>query len=163
MYYHRGTCDESAAAGGDKHMNWAETKSGIAVAARPTGTWTLGVEYVKAVGKWAYGAGKECGPDGDLNALLSADQALLPGAPVGALIVKIGGSTAGAKDGTLHVAGSSALVALDANTFGPVYLTINDHATGLADNTGEVKVTISIAPQPAAPPVSDKEGGKPAA
>jgi hypothetical protein len=137
-------------------VNWSETKPGIEVPAKPPGTWTLAYDYLKgpalvmitAEGTWEYGSGKACGPDGDLNALLAADHALLAKSPVGALIAKIGGSTAGANDGAVYVVGSSAVLSIDANIEGPLYLTINDHLTGLSDNTGSVKATVKIAPQP---------------
>jgi hypothetical protein len=66
----------------------------------------------------------------------------MAGEPVGALIVKIGGSTAGVADGVVRVAGSSAVIQIDDKTSGPVFLTINDELTGLSDNSGELRVKI---------------------
>ena len=64
---------------------------------------------------------------------------------MGALLVKVGGSTAGIGDGLVRVAGSYAVVELDEQGSGPVFLTINDELTGLSDNDGELAVKLSIA------------------
>jgi hypothetical protein len=64
---------------------------------------------------------------------------------MGALLIKVGGSTAGVGDGVVRVAGSYAVVQLDDRTRGPVFLTINDELTGLSDNSGELQVKLSIA------------------
>lgn len=134
-------------------MTWAEIKDGITVPAKPAGIWTWALDYVKgpaliqieATGDWSYTSSKKkCGPDGDLNAFMRPDSTILPGAPVGALIVKIGGSTAGANDGSVHIAGSRGLVQIDDKISGPVFLTINDELSGLADNDGQLTVKISI-------------------
>jgi hypothetical protein len=137
-------------------MQWSEVKD-VTVPAKPTGVWTWGLEYVKgparilieAQGQWVYSAGRQgCGPDGDLAALLGASHTLLPAAPAGALLAKIGGSTAGLADGSVRVAGSKAYFEIDAATNGPIFLTINDEPGGMADNSGELKVTISVAALP---------------
>ena len=136
-------------------MIWSEEKDDIKVLAKPTGAWTWAFDYVKGPalirieandGKWSYAKAKECGPDGELNTLVASANLILPGAPLGALLVKIGGSTAGVNDGLVHVAGSKALIAIDDKTSGPIFLTINDELTGLADNSGELKVKLAIAP-----------------
>ena len=150
-------------------MTWTEVKDGIVVPARPQGIWTWVFDFVKgpalikveATGSWSYSGGRRCGPDGDLNALVGAGHTILTEAPVGALLVKVGGSTAGVGDGLVRVAGSAALVQLDATVAGPIFLTINDEPSGLLDNDGELTVRISIAqladtaatppPAPAAP------------
>jgi hypothetical protein len=129
----------------------SNTWKDIVVPAKPEGIWTWAVDYLKgpalitieAEGKWSYSPGKDCGPDGDLEALLMPDQAILATAPVGALLVKIGGSTAGTGDGTVKVAGRKAVIEIG-STSGPLFLTINDQVSGLSDNDGELKVTISV-------------------
>jgi hypothetical protein len=134
-------------------MTWSEIKDNISVPAKPTGTWTLAYDYLKgpvlirveASGKWSYAAGKQCGPDGDLNALIGAAGTILPEAPLGALIVKIGGSSAGANDGTLKVVGSVGIVEVGKSLSGPVFLTINDELKGMADNEGAITAKLSIA------------------
>jgi hypothetical protein len=135
-------------------MNWSEVKEDIKVPAKPKGVWTWAFDYVKGPaliaieakeGTWSYSGAKRCGPDGDLNTLVNTGNLILPGAPLGALIVKIGGSTAGVGDGLVRVAGSKALISIDEKTSGPIFLTINDELTGLADNSGELTVKLSIA------------------
>jgi hypothetical protein len=134
-------------------MTWTAVKDGIVVPARPQGIWTWVFDFVRgpalirveANGSWSYSGGRRCGPDGDLNALLGADHMILAEAPVGALLVKVGGSTAGVGDGHVRVAGSAALVQIDATVAGPIFLTINDEPSGLLDNAGDLTVKISIA------------------
>lgn len=134
-------------------MIWSEVTDGIEVPAKPEGIWTLVFDYargpalikVEAKGTWRYSPSHECGPDGDLNTLVSTDNAILAEAPVGALLVKVGGSTAGVGDGVVRVAGSFAVLQLDDQASGPVFLTINDELTGLSDNGGQLQVKLSIA------------------
>ena len=145
-------------------MTWAEVKDNIEVKAMPDGTWTWAYDYVKgpaliqieADGRWHYNAEKECSADGHLNAVFSSQNTILPDAPVGALLAKIGGSTAGAKDGRVYLVGSRCLLEIDEKTSGPIFLTINDELTGMSDNSGSVTVKISIArpATPASPPSS---------
>jgi hypothetical protein len=140
----------------------------VPVPALPTtGLWTPALDFVpegallklEASGKWSYSTGMETGPDGDLAAILTAAQALAPKAPVGSLIAKIGGSTAAVDDGSVFIVGSKAVIRLKGEIQGPLYLTINDHVTGLSDNTGslEVKVSLHVPPPP---PKSESSDGK---
>lgn len=138
-------------------MNWSDVKDKIKVDAKPSGVWTWAYDYVRGPAliqieagaeQWSYSPGKKCGADGDLGSLLNKEGAILPGAPIGALIVKIGGSTAGVTDGTVRVAGSKALIAIDEKVSGPIFLTINDEVTGLSDNADSITVKVSIAAQP---------------
>ncbi|MEO8076572.1 MAG: LecA/PA-IL family lectin [Acidobacteriota bacterium] len=141
-------------------MEWSQVQD-VTVPAKPTGIWTWAVDYVKgparilieatAGGSWSYSPGRACGPDGDLTALTSAGATLLPSAPTGALLAKIGGSTAGAADGTVRVAGSKVYFEIDSTVNGPILLTVNDEPGGMSDNSGELKVKISIAAIPQAP------------
>jgi hypothetical protein len=154
-------------------MNWSETKE-VTVPAKPAGLWTWGVDYVKgparilveATGTWIYSQGKSCGPDGDLVSLLTPDHMLFPKAPVGALLVKVGGSTASTADGTTRIAGSKVYFEIGKDVAGPVLFTINDEPTGMVDNSGELKVTIKIAaiaeatPTPAAPAAAEAAEAK---
>ena len=147
-------------------MVWSQVEE-VTVPAKPAGIWTWAVGpiqgpkqiLIEVVGQaeWAYSPGRPCGPDGDLTSLLAQAGTLHPDAPVGALIAKIGGSTAGAKDGKVSVVGSKAYLEIDKAVSGPIFLTINDELGGLSDNTGSIKVKISLAtppvpPAPAAPP-----------
>lgn len=142
----------------------------VSVPALPTtGLWTPAVDFVpagallklEASGKWSYSTGMQTGPDGDLAAILTAAQALAPKAPVGALIAKIGGSTAAVDDGSVFIVGSQAVIRLKDGVEGPLYLTINDHVTGLSDNKGdlEVKVSLHVPPPLPKPDSSDGKSG----
>lgn len=86
----------------------------------------------------------KCGPDGDIYFTVPAD-ALLPDALPGALIGKIGGSSAAVKNSGAFVVGSHCVLQVDANTAGPLYLTINDSCLGMHDNSGTIRVSISEA------------------
>ncbi|MET0504460.1 MAG: hypothetical protein ABWZ85_03975 [Luteibacter sp.] len=149
-------------------MNWSEIKDGIVVPAKPTGIWTWAFDYVQgpalisieAEGSWKYSGTQQCGPDGQLNGLVGTANLILPGAPLGALLVKVGGSTAGVNDGVVRVAGTRAVVTIDEKASGPVFLTINDELTGLSDNDGQLKVKLSIA-RIAAPPAAPKAATSP--
>ena len=133
-------------------MNWSQEHVAD-VPAKPTGVWTWVYDWVQgpaliqvtAEGTWNYGPASATGPNGDQNALVGANQPILAGAPIGALILKVGGSTAGISDGTVKLAGERGLVEIDANTRGPIFLTINDERTGLDDNSGQLQAKISIA------------------
>ena len=134
-------------------MNWTEVQDNIEIMAKPEGIWTLVHEYVRAPAlveieangdEWEYAPGKKCSANGDLGSTLRSQDAILPSAPVGALIAKVGGSTAGTTDGRLFVVGKKALLQLDQNTNGPLFLTINDQLSGLQNNDKSIKVKISI-------------------
>lgn len=146
-------------------MKWSEVGKDIEVKAKPQGMWTWAVDYVKgpalilieASGNWTYSRGASCGPDGDLSAVISTGHAILPAAPIGALLIKIGGSTAGVNDGAVRVAGTKAVIQIDDKTSGPILLTINDEITGFADNDGIVKATVSITRLPAGPAPAEEK------
>ena len=108
----------------------------------------------------------ECGPDGDLGSSVDRTKLLLPAAPAGALIGKIGGSTAGsgavgassttvtttagsmpvvASDGQLFVVGGHCVFELIDPVRGPLCVTINDSPDGFGDNSGKLVVTVSEA------------------
>ena len=158
---HRGAKTEQNA---EPPMQWSEVKKDVPVDAKPKGVWTWAVDYVRgpalilieATGNWSYSKGATCGADGDLNALITSQNAILSSAPIGALIVKIGGSTAGVNDGTIRVAGTRAVIQIDDKVSGPILLTINDEIGGLADNEGALTVTLSMAAVPAPPPAAPK-------
>jgi hypothetical protein len=146
-----------------KHMadEWVVLNDNVKVKARPDGVWTLALEWVNGPAVLKFEAGDEewfyaepdasnTRADGHLSSLLAAKSCLLPSAPVGALIGKIGGSSAGVSDGTVFVVGKFCLVEIDKSK-GPVYLTINDELTGFGNNRGEISVKISSRPLSAAP------------
>lgn len=138
-----------------KTMDWSDVKDNIEIKAKPDGIWTVAYEYVKGPAliqivanddQWEYAPGKKSTANGDLTSMLCPQDTILPSAPVGAMIAKVGGSTAGTSDGRLFVVGKSSLLQLDQNTGGPIFLTVNDELTGLQNNTGSIKVKISIKP-----------------
>jgi hypothetical protein len=97
--------------------------------------WYRVVEHVAAgkllkfdaKGEWAFfpGFAQKCGPDGFLGLPIPDARLMLPNAPVGALIGKIGGSTADQKDGTLFSIGSFSIFAVPEKAGGPVYFGLN--------------------------------------
>jgi hypothetical protein len=155
-------------------MSWNELVS-IDVEAKPAGLWTLALDSIEgpallkieAAGQWSYSpAAKKCPPDGDLAAVFSTANCILPDAPVGALIAKIGGSTAGIKDGAngkLYVVGHMAVIPIDQNASGPVFLTINDQISGFGDNSGKLNAKLSLkrVPPMPAPAVTGAGGANP--
>lgn len=128
----------------------------IKVPANPsTGIWTRAIEYVTgprrlkftAEGAWKYAKGsKEVNADGDLSVTANPGNMIVTTAPIGALVAKIGGSTAGKADGTVYVIGSFCVLDLLEAKGGALYLTVNDEPGGLEDNEGEIEVTVYDAP-----------------
>jgi hypothetical protein len=128
----------------------------VDVPAKPSaGVWTKVIEYIEGgtilkleVGTpestWHYGDEDTCGPDGDVASIMLRSKCLLASAPVGALIGKIGGSTAGTVDGVTFVVGTFCIVKVGADG-GPLYLTINDQENGMSNNKDTMKVTVSRA------------------
>ena len=136
------------------------------ISAQPAGLWTLVSNYVEgshwlkiiAAPKksWSYAdaATARCGPDGNPQALLSPDICLCKHAPVGSLIAKIGGSSAGADDGDIFAVGASCVLRVP-DAGGALYLTINDERAGMENNAGSVEILsiqVAAAAAGAAPP-----------
>jgi hypothetical protein len=138
-------------------LNW-KTEINAKVEAKPSGLWTVAYEYVRGpalirfysnpTNQWCYAPkpASPATPDGDPTSNINSQRCLLPGAPVGALIAKIGGSTACQSDGKAFLVGSFAVIEIDAATSGPLYLTINDEATGMTNNAGQITVNIQMHP-----------------
>jgi hypothetical protein len=135
---------------------WQELAKNVQVQAKPEGLWTPAVEYVgdkkllkievrDTKAHWEYADGKSCGPDGDTKAQFKVGTLLLENAPVGALIGKVGGSTAGSADGKVFVVGRFCIIRLDDKIEGPLFLTINDTSNGFHDNRHALAVTVSEA------------------
>jgi len=120
----------------------------VEVKAKPNGLWTIAREFIpgpvrirfEAGGTWKYSPDSPCGPDGDMLSMISSSQTILKSAPVGSLIAKIGGSSAGQTDGTLYLVGSFAVIDIGADVKGPLYLTINDDPGGFMNNSGSLQV-----------------------
>ena len=82
---------------------------------------------VTASGTWTALPGllAPCQPDGLAGLVLPADRVVLPDAPPGALIGRIGGSSAGLKADGAFVIGSSCVVAVPAGSIGPLFISFN--------------------------------------
>jgi hypothetical protein len=135
-----------------QELTWTEVVKDLDVPARPAGIWTLALPYVppgtklkiESSGTWKYDANTPCGPDGDITRPNTG--ALSDKAPLGALIGKLGGSSAGLSDTTnVFAAGSFAIYDTGQNA-GPLFFTINVPPTKFPPpGTDKIKVTISEA------------------
>jgi hypothetical protein len=130
-----------------QEVTWTEVKK-IDVPSRPAGIWTLALPWVPAgtrlriesSGKWKYDDTTMCGPDGD--ATRPNTGALVEQAALGAVVGKLGGSSAGLKDGTTFVVGSFTVYDTGQNS-GPLFLTINVPATKFPSGNEVISVTIT--------------------
>jgi hypothetical protein len=132
--------------------------------AKSIGLWTQVIDYIegptrlrfKASGKWTYAEGRETGPEGDRNLGFPQD-VLLPGAPLGALVGKIGGSSADKPDPTkqtVFAVGTDCVISVDEKTKGTLFLTMNDEPSQFDGHDGEIKVEVWEAPIPPSSTVS---------
>jgi len=139
-------------AGGDvmDQKGWIKVGDTVEIPARPVAIWTKVLDYVpqntvlklEAAEKWEYAEGAMCGPDGVVAPKLKIDP-LSNVAPVGALIGRIGGSTAaisGGDNSGVFAVGSFAVV--NVQTAGPLFLTINLAPSQYAPTADKIKVTI---------------------
>jgi hypothetical protein len=145
-------------------LMWRPLLANFDVPAKPAGVWTKVLDYVGpsrklrfiASGTWCWqdpsslpnhdapGSSetrRECGPDGDLSATPSKG-CLTQEAPVGALIGKIGGSTATVQNMGAFVVGAFCVYDVSDAMKGPLFLTINDMPAGMSDNNGKIVVSI---------------------
>src|ERR1041385_6029454 len=131
---------------------WTKIAENIRIEANPaSGLWTNVCEYLgpkrlikieaNKTSTWKYGEGKPCGADGDLDG--DGAELMVQTAPLGALIGKMGGSTAvNETENPLFVVGSLIVMRLKDTQEGPLYLTINDSPKGLADNSDGIQVNV---------------------
>lgn len=148
----------------------------VRVPARPDGLWTLALEFVpgarllrtqiSAVDEnrtaveitWSVKRGENCGADGIIRTPAKTG-VLCTAAPYGALIGKLGGSTADLPDPTpavaatpygtkrVFTAGSQAIVTLSAAADGaPLFLTMNDSPEEFQNHGGALHVLIEYYP-----------------
>jgi hypothetical protein len=98
----------------------------------------------EATGSWAC-LGHDirgCGPDGLATLRLHADSLLLPMAPAGALIGKLGGSSAGRDDGKVFVIGSFCVYPpLDKPA--PLFIAINGASPMTGYTLGQIRLAVS--------------------
>ena len=130
--------------------------------------WTLAEDYIAGPVKlkieavdqdalWQYAPDQYCKAGGTTRNDLAA---ILPAAPIGALIAKVGGSSAdfpppagaGGQPGTLlagiklFAVGAYAVVEIKDTESGPLFLAMNDTLAGFPHHAGTMKVKISLAP-----------------
>lgn len=94
-----------------------------------------------------------CTADGDFRKIETADTKLLPTAPGGALIARIGGSTTdqpviadpAAPPASLLAVGRKCVFTVPANTNGPLYFAPNVPLTVMSEVIGELVVSVSEA------------------
>jgi hypothetical protein len=148
--------------------SWQKLKL-VALDAKPVGLWTLVADYVpgsrllrfKVVAQDAQGLavqnvwspikGTDCGADG--IPITPAKAGLLStGALYGALIAKVGGSSADLPDSTsltapygtkrVFAVGSHCVVSLGSTEGGPLFLTMNDTPDGFVHHSGALYILI---------------------
>ncbi len=147
--------------------NWQPLQK-MDIPANPEGLWTKVLDFITgprklrftAKGSWQLTPGRSCGADGS-RAAGSPASAFLPSAPLGALIGKIGGSSADAppppapgvvvpavpvSGGPLVIAvGSFCTLEIQATTKGPLFVTMNDQLAGFDLHSGTLELTIDEA------------------
>jgi len=99
---------------------------------------------VKATGEWKYAEDRKCGPDGDTT-LGFPQEVLLANVPRGALIAKVGGSTADKPDATkqlVFAVGSECVVSLSSANRGPLFMIMNDDISQFEGHDGSLKVEV---------------------
>lgn len=131
-------------------------KKSVDVAAKPNGVWTfvdsiwttpVRIVFEAQNQRWKYSPVHDCTADGDLQSLIDSARTILGAGPVGALIAKIGGSSAGVNDGVcLFLVGQYCAVETKPEWKGPLFLTINDELNGLENNGGTIVVDVTIEP-----------------
>ena len=98
---------------------------------------------INATGNWTALPGllAPCGPDGLAGLVLPADRVVLPDAPPGALIGRIGGSSAGLKAEGAFVIGSGCVVGVPAGSIGPLFFSFNITARPVHVTTIAIEVS----------------------
>jgi hypothetical protein len=136
-------------------MGWRQIVKDLAVPARPeSGMWTLVHELIQgpcllkisATGNWWYTdeAWGGCGPDGGTVSAIGSSQCINPAGSVGALIGKIGGGTASSEGEQSFVVGRFAVISVEKDKAGALFLTMNDTVAGLSDNEGGLTVQVYV-------------------
>ena len=129
-------------------------KKTVIVKAKPEGIWTfvellwtapLRLEFVAKDQKWSFAPTNQCKADGDLLAMIDPARSILGSGPIGAVIGKIGGSSAGAKDGVAtFLVGQYLAIETKPEWKGALFLTINDDPKGFQNNDGSIEVEVTI-------------------
>lgn len=111
----------------------------------PIGDTIRGLSHLQitASGRWTmWDAVLPCGPDGISGSLLPADQLLVADCPPGALIGKIGGSSASTSDSKPFAIGRQCVIAIPEHAVGPLFVGING-SVGHVTVTEELVVTLT--------------------
>jgi hypothetical protein len=100
---------------------------------------------LEATGEWQVLGGDiaPCGPDGHLDLSLPQDRLIVPAAPPGALIGKIGGSSASRTDGSVFTIGSLCVVAVPDKAVGPLFISVNGAVYRPGGNLTQLRLRIS--------------------
>jgi len=139
-------------------VEWKElARAGFRVTAADR--WTMIVDYIpgparlkiEAWGMWPSGV-SPCGPDGDTTAdplpAVASELAAVsppPSYPAGALLGKIGGSTAGRAEGKVFAIGRCCVIDLAENGGGPLFVAVNADAKTFPDERYTAHVIVSCA------------------
>ncbi len=137
-----------------RDLSWKPLAT-VTVTARPDVLWECACSYlegplnvrIKAKGEWQVCPKTRCGPDGALTEGLE-DDTLLKNAPIGALIAKIGGSTAEKPletGATAFAVGSFCVMHLAPEARGALYFAMNDKVKAFDAHDGALDVEIEIA------------------
>jgi hypothetical protein len=130
------------------------------------GLWTLAEEYLTVTAflkievvdpeaVWQYAQNQYCNAGGTIHNDLAS---ILPSAPIGALIAKLGGSSADFPPPAnaagqqaalpsgirLFTVGSFTIISTATADSGPLYLAMNDTLAGFPNHAGKMKVKISL-------------------
>jgi hypothetical protein len=162
--------------------NWREIAR-LKIEAKPNGLWTLACDYVtgpkklrihvplvsggddkspdkRPQQKWKHGQAEtdSCAADGNLGADVSPTNCLCPSAPVGALIGKIGGSSADRTGGAgpspvigsppsiqVFPVGSFCILDLKEDSKGALFLTMNNEVKGFSNHSGFIEIIVEEA------------------
>ena len=139
----------------------------VKVPAKPAGIWTLALDWIEAPATlkleasketWSYAPGVEkIGADGHSASALK--DCIVASAPAGALVGKLGGSSASVSDTKPFPVGAVTIIQVDVST-GPLFLTINDALSGYGNNDGIITVSIWSRRQPAQPESKSQGSGQ---
>ena len=121
-----------------------------------TGPIKLKIEVVDPEAVWQFAVETYCKAGGTMR---NDPAALLPAAPIGALIGKLGGGTAdfpaavtgGVQPAALagvklFAVGTYAVIEVKKDDSGALFLTMNDTLAGFANHRGKMKLKVSLAP-----------------
>jgi hypothetical protein len=121
----------------------------------PGAVWSIGLDSVtpkrlhrlsaKAGAKWKLkDRPDDCSADGYPRDIVRPTSSLIPDAPLGCLVGKIGGSTAD-NTGTLFAVGRYCVFQIDETKTGPLFLGVNDVPEFMGEVDGQMDVDLEVA------------------